>query len=162
MALTSGDFMKPAYTFWSGSFPMLRCYEGASLNVRQGTPLISDSTSGLDTASTDGAVDVIGVTLYPTANTTSKTTYVDYIPMMVGTVWEVSIIGADHATLSLGSTHLFVGGELQRDSTYDVWGFDPSATTVDFYIIGFKDATGTVHGRVYITPSTSGRSVIWC
>ena len=162
MALTSGDFMKPAYTFWSGSFPILKAYEGGSLDVMQGCPVIQDTSNCLGIASSDSAIDVVGVTIARTANTTSGTVYMNYIPMMVGTVWEVSICGDAHATLTLASTHLFVGGELTRDSTYDVWGFDPSATTNNFYIIGFKDATGTVHGRVYITPSTSGRSVVWC
>ena len=72
MALTSGDFMKPAYTFWSGSFPILKAYEGGSLDVMQGCPVIQDTSNCLGIASSDSAIDVVGVTIARTANTTAN------------------------------------------------------------------------------------------
>ena len=65
--------------------------------------------------------------------------------------------------MTLQSTHMFHGAELERDATLKVWALNLTAATTSATarIIGFRDTTGTQHARVYFTLTPKGGSSFW-
>lgn len=165
MALTKGDRIRAARTLWGGSIPTLTFPEGTAAAWDPGEPLIHTATTGgwLKLAATANAVDVVGIAMTSgTAPASSLTTDMQVVPAIQGVIFEGSIAGDAQATLALAATHMFGGFQLERDASNKVWALNMASTSNAVgYVVGFRDATGTVHGRVYFTFSTVGRSPIW-
>jgi hypothetical protein len=158
--LNKGMFITVAKKFWSGSTPTLRMYQSTAATWKKGEPLIKDTTTdlSLNLAKTTAAIDVVGISLYDaqTGTTNATDTYIEVALALAGTVFEANIAGDAGATLALASSHMFKSGQLMRDTTNNIWYLNNTSGT-NVYIIGLKDDTGTVNGRVYFTFSTSGR-----
>lgn len=161
MALTKGDRLR-VKTLFSTSIPMLKMYEASGATFIAGD-LLTAASGAVSLAATSSAVDIVGIAISSGQNHGSDNVATgQMIPLVRGLVIEGSITGASHATLTLQSTHMYHGGHLKR-ATSGVWGIDLGSATssATVRVVGFKDATGTEHGRVFASPTTLGYHDIW-
>jgi len=161
MALTKGDRLR-VKMMYSGSIPMLKMYEASGETFMAGD-LLTAASGAASLATTSNAVDVVGIAISSGQNHASDNVATgQMVPLVRGVLIEGSITGASHATLTLQSTHMYHGGFLKR-ATSGVWGIDlgSSTSSATIRVVGFKDATGTQHGRVFVAPTTLLRHAIW-
>jgi hypothetical protein len=161
MAITKGDRLRIKNMF-STSTPMVKMWEASGQTFGPGDLLIQAS-GAVSIAATSTAANVVGIAMTSGQNhATDNVATGQMIPMAPGILLEVPIAGAANATLSLDSSHMFHGGHLKR-ATQGAWYMDlgSATTSAGFRVVGLRDATGTVHGVVYVRPTTLGSDPMW-
>lgn len=161
MALLKGDKLR-FRTLGSGSLPMLKMLEGGSAVFKSGEPLVWDSTSGMDRAATSSAVDVVGFATQDAGGTEGTT--MRYIPVTADLLVEAACAGDSEATLALQSSHLGHGSFLKEAAATGsgAWYAQLGTTTnAAWRVVALRDTTGTVHGRVFLRPTSLGVSPRW-
>ena len=160
MALKVGDVLR-FRTLGSGSLPMMKMKEGGSQSYVAGDPLILDGSGGFDKAATSSALDVVGFACGAASSVEGTTGR--YIPLTADVIIEAACAGDSEATLALQSSHIGHGAHLinaacSGNAWYARLGTSSSAS---FRVVGFRDATGTVHGRVFLRPTSLGIGPTW-
>jgi len=163
MALKKGDKFR-LRTLGSGSLPMLEMKECSGQSFQIMEPLIMAS-GAVYKAATSNAVNVVGFAMTSgTADATDNVASGRYVPWTSDVMLEGCIAGASEATLALQSSHLHHGGFLKQATCGSgVWYIDLGSATSNatVRVIALRDATGTVHGRVLVRPTTLGIDPIW-
>lgn len=176
MALTKGDYLRPARTLISGSIPTLTIAEttgetfavGELLQITTGAgamKLCATTSNILATSGTSGLIFGVSCTTgkaLTSAVTSASTGATQFIPAVGWMVWEIAVHNATTASAKIKSTQLGNCYTINRSTTNKIWYLNlASQSPIHAYVIGFRDATGTHQGHVYVTFSTSARHMAW-
>ena len=125
-------------------------YVGASQTFKEGSPLILTAQQLVIavTAPASGSPILVGMAAQDAP--TVEGAAMAYYPFIPGLVLEATLAGAASAALTLAkATHFQLPVGLTLVAATGFWYADTSATSC-CTIIGFRDADGTNHARVYI------------
>jgi len=140
--------LRAVKTMGLSSIPSLTEKEANSSTFLKGAVLVDSSGTLAEGGS--NPTNIVGVADRPGQNGTSKNTR--YVPALRNIIFEISFDKASAlGTVSPAQTDLNVEYGITKDSA-GVWYLDIDKTTTNgrVRIIGFKDAIGTIQGRVYV------------
>lgn len=163
MALSKGDYIRPARKFWAGAVPMLTAAELASQTFKKGYPLIQ--SSGYLKIAASSAIDVIGIALEDGSNGSSNGDYnVQYVPALPGMIFEGAVTHSTASSAKITQANLFVAYGLVKSSSNNIYAInlsESSASEKSVTIVGFKDALSTAYGHAYFVFNAIGRDEVW-
>lgn len=165
MALTTSPKpVKYGYTIGQTACPIIHGEEVAGASYKAGAFLI-DNDSGVITESTSPvnasavANRTIGVARDDATGTTAADVSIIFATQT--TVYEGTLSDATAGTHTLAATDKFKVYPITKQTTFtpNTWYLDANAVsdTGGGLVIGFKDAVGTVDGRVYFIPTSTVR-----
>ena len=162
MAITAGDYLRPARSLASSSVPSLICLEssgqsfkpGELLQMRSGKVALCNTTSDvLKIGSASGTIYGVSATtgknLTGTPNWNQSSDTVSIIPAVHWMMWEVAVANSTTASSVIAATNIGLTYVLKRSTTNKVWYLSLASTAAHFTVLGFRDAVGTRNGHVY-------------
>lgn len=145
--------------YWSSAVPEAQGVEAAGQTYKAGCFLIDDDAGSLvpSTSPIDGSAVANRAAVFAETDATGVTAAVVRGIAVTGhAVFEMTLTAS-------GGTHTLAQGDqwqvfpIAQDSVNLSWFLDGTAGTIGGLVIGFRDAIGTVDGRVYAVLTTSAR-----
>jgi hypothetical protein len=176
MALTVGDYLRPARSMVSSSVPTMESAESSGQTFSVGELLQMTSSGNMAVCATTSAVLKTGNasgTVYGVALTTGKaladaqlvwksTGHTQYVPAVGWMIWEAAVVHGTTASSIVKANQMGQAYSLKRSASNKVWYVAvDTQSPIQCYVVGFRDATGTQNGHVYFVLTNTSQALQW-
>ena len=176
MAVTAGDYFRPARSMAGSSIPMIECIETTGQTFKPGEFVTMTSGKILLVTTTDNrfatsATLAWGVTVTTGKASTGTPTWADravhddkvqVVPAVPWIIWEAAVQHSTTASSKIAKTILGGVYSMTRSASNKIWYISLAVTSDPIVtIVGFRDATGTQNGHVYCTLHPTATAIAW-